>query len=57
MLWQSHIEQNPDEEIAFKSFARVYLGLSGEALQTAVERGIFLNGPRPGQTERVYIFT
>ena len=40
MLWQSHIEQNPDEEIAFKSFARVYLGLSGEALQTAVERGI-----------------
>ena len=30
----------PDEEIAFRSFARVYLGLSGEALQTAVERGI-----------------
>jgi hypothetical protein len=30
----------PDEELAFKEFARIYLGLSGEALQTAVERGI-----------------
>ena len=30
----------PDEEIAFKELARVYLGLSGEALQMAVERGI-----------------
>ena len=30
----------PDEELAFKEFARVYLSLSGEALQTAVERGI-----------------
>jgi hypothetical protein len=29
-----------DEVIAFKEFARIYLGLSGEALQTAVERGI-----------------
>jgi hypothetical protein len=26
--------------IAFKEFARVYLGLSGEALQTAVEHGL-----------------
>ena len=30
----------PDEEIAFKEFARVYLGLSVKAFQTAVERGI-----------------
>ena len=30
----------PDEEIAFKEFARVYLGLSGKALQTAVECGV-----------------
>ena len=30
----------PDELIAFKEFACVYLGLSGEALQTAIERGI-----------------
>jgi hypothetical protein len=30
----------PDEEIAFREFARIYLGLSGEALQTAVECGI-----------------
>jgi hypothetical protein len=30
----------PDEETAFKEFARVYLGLSGKALQTAVERGV-----------------
>ena len=30
----------PVEELAFKEFARVYLGLSGEALQTALERGI-----------------
>ena len=30
----------PDELIAFKEFARVYMGLSGEALQIAVERGI-----------------
>ena len=30
----------PDELIAFKEFARVYLGLSGETLQTAVEHGI-----------------
>jgi hypothetical protein len=29
-----------DEKIAFKEFARVYLGLSGEALQLAVERGV-----------------
>jgi len=33
-------ELAPDEVIAFKEFARVYMGLSGEALQTAVERGI-----------------
>jgi hypothetical protein len=30
----------PDEEIAFKEFARVYLGLSGEALQMAVDSGV-----------------
>lgn len=30
----------PDEEIAFKEFARVYMELDGEALQMAVERGI-----------------
>ena len=30
----------PDEEIAFKEFARVYLGLSGEAIETAVESGV-----------------
>ena len=30
----------PDEAIAFKEFARVYLDLSGEALQTAVKGGI-----------------
>ncbi len=30
----------PDEEIAFKEFARVYLGLSGETFQMAVERGV-----------------
>ena len=30
----------PDDELAFKEFARVYLGLSGEALQTAARRGI-----------------
>ena len=29
-----------DEEQAFKEFARVYLGLSEEIIQTAVERGI-----------------
>ncbi len=29
-----------DEELAFKEFARVYLGLDGEALQMAVERGV-----------------
>ena len=30
----------PDDVIAFKEFARVYLNLSGGALQIAVERGI-----------------
>jgi hypothetical protein len=29
-----------DEEHAFKELARVYLSFSGEALQTAVERGV-----------------
>ena len=31
---------SPDEEHAFKEFARVYLHLSGETIQTAVEQGI-----------------
>jgi len=30
----------PDEEYAFKEFARVYLGLSVEMIQAAVERGV-----------------
>ncbi len=30
----------PDEEVAFKEFARVYLDLSVEAIQIAVERGV-----------------
>ena len=33
-------EITPDEKTAFKEFARVYLNLSGEALQTAVKRGM-----------------
>ena len=31
---------SPDEETAFKEFARVYLELSGKDIQMAVERGI-----------------
>ena len=31
---------SPDEEYAFKEFARVYLQLDREMIQTAVERGI-----------------
>lgn len=31
---------SPDEERAFKDFARVYLYLSGETIQIAVERGV-----------------
>jgi len=39
-LKQNQDDITPDEKIAFKEFARIYLGLSGEALQMAVERGI-----------------
>jgi len=31
---------SPDEEYAFKEFARVYLELSGETIQAAVEGGV-----------------
>ena len=31
---------SPDEEYAFKKFARVYLELSGETIRTAVEHGV-----------------
>jgi len=31
---------SPDEEYVFKEFARVYMELSGEMIQTAVERGV-----------------
>ena len=31
---------SPNEETAFKEFARVYLNLGNDVIQTAVERGI-----------------
>jgi len=39
-LKKDQADITPDEEIAFKEFARVYLGLSENAIKTALECGI-----------------